>query len=212
MKIDRLTLRGARVMLDLEQDEVAHKTGISKQRISNYERGHDNSDKTYSALESFYEQYFIFDGSDGLKRRPAFEVRPALKGTDGFRRFMDEVYAVASTIGGRIEIINGHPELFIQWLGAEWYANHAVRMEKIKDHLNFRIITHEKQNNLIARSFAQYKTVPKDLFNTQTIYIYGDHVAFFNFTEEEVSIQVIQQPELIRTFHLMFDLLWDYAT
>ncbi len=212
MKISRLAFKAARVLLELEQRDVENVTGIPRQRISSYERGNiEFGRKTYNQLESFYVDRGIeFFEHHGVRRKPNVEYIP-LKGTLGFRTLMDEVFKVAQSSGGRIEIINGAPDLFIKWLGEEWYDKHALRMSLIKDNIDFRIVVHDQQEQLIANDFATYRRIPQEKFNTETIYIYGDNVAFFDFTEEEVDIKIIRQPNLIKTFHLLFDLLWDLA-
>ena len=209
IKVSRQSFKAARVLLELDQKDVEAVTGISCQRISQYERGTIGiGKKAYQTFLSFYDARGIeFLDHDGIRRKPERDYL-RLNGRVGFRVFMDDVYQTARDEGGRIEIINGPPDLFIKWLGEQWYHNHANRMEAIKDKITMRILTGEDQTNLIARGFALYKTVPKDKFNTQTIYIFGKKVGLFTFTEKDVVIDVFRQKDLVDTFHWLFDLVW----
>ena len=129
------------------------------------------------------------------------------EGMEGFRAFMDDVYHFASTKGGKISIINGSTDTFIEWLGEDWYAKHAARMEKVKNNFNFRIIT-RKQSREIGAAFATYKTLPGKEFSLQAIYLFGDHVGLFNFGENTLKIFMIIHHEISETLHYMFDLMW----
>ncbi len=209
MNISRLAFKAARTLLDLEQKDVEDATGIPRQRISSFETGRSNlGKKTYDTLLRFYQHKGIeFTDHDGVRRKPEVELR-FLDGTQGFRAFMDEVYAFSSNYGGKISIINGSTGEFIKWLGKDWYEKHAARMEKVKDKINFRIITGQ-QSQEIASAFATYKTIPGRKFSPQTIYLFGDTIGFFIFSEDNLKIFVTNHKEIADTLHYMFDLTWD---
>ncbi|MBL7681762.1 MAG: hypothetical protein JNK00_00260 [Flavipsychrobacter sp.] len=212
MKITRHAFKAARALLDLEQKDIEIATGIPRQRISSFETGNiEIGKKTYDTLRLFFESRGIeFLEHEGVRKKPELQYT-ILNGTQGFRALMDEVYESARNSDGRIEIMNGQPELFLKWLGEEWYSNHAARMEALKAKINFRIITNEKQKKLIAKKFATYRHINNEIFNTQTIYIYDESVAFFTFTNDDVTIIVMRQPNLIKTLRMMFDLVWEQA-
>lgn len=208
MKITRQAFKAARALLDLEQRDVELATGIPRQRISSFETGKVTiGRKTYDTLRLFFENRGIeFLDNDGVRRR-GLDVK-IMDGTDGFQAFMNNVYHFARTDGGRIAIINGSTDIFIKWLGKDWYEKHAARMEKVKDNINFRIIT-GYQTHKIASAFATYKTIPGRQFSPQTIYIFGDNIGFFVFTENSLKIFSVSHKEIADTLFYMFDLMWD---
>lgn len=210
MKISRHAFKAARALLDLEQQDVEQATGIHRQRISTFERGNAVlGKKSHDKLQAFFESRGVeFLENDGVRRKNNYFLN--LEGTDGFRLFMDNVYHFAKTEGGNISIINGSTEVFTKWLGEEWYAAHAARMETVKDNINFRIIT-APQTRKIANSFATYKTLIGKEFSLQTIYLFGKEFGLFYFSDEALKILVINQPEISETLHYMFDLAWSKA-
>lgn len=209
MKITRLAFKAARTLLDLEQKDVEDVTCIPRQRISSFETGKISLGKrTYDTLRDFYEQRGIeFLEYDGVRRKPEIEFK-ILHGIQGFRALMDSVYEFASKKGGKISIINGSTDEFIKWLGKDWYEKHAARMATVKDNIAFRIIT-GRQSQEIAAGFATYKTIPGRDFSPQTIYLFGDNIGFFIFSEDSLKILVTNHKEIADTLHYMFDLMWD---
>jgi transcriptional regulator with XRE-family HTH domain len=207
MTISPLQALLARVGLGYSMDQIAEKFGYAKNQISSYEkRGVNLSEERVKELERFYRsQGAVFIGETGVDFRKEFMY--TLSGVEGFRSLMDDVYATARDLGGRIEILNGSPSLFTKHLGAEWYAMHAARMYPLRDSIQFRIVA-TKGDKPIASSFAEYKWMDANGFYNQTVYIYGSSVAFITFEEEAVFIEIIKRETMVHTFHYIFDFIW----
>ena len=221
MKITPDSLRAARALLNnVSQTDLAKSIGIPRTKIVQYENRWVDSKTSkeyklgYDALEKIHGYFkargIRFTENEGVERIPKNEVR-LLSGISGFKALMDDVYAHAKNFGGPIEILNGSPDLFIKWLGQEWYADHAARMLEVKDRIQFRIIVDEDQEQLIAREFAEYRRIPKEAFNTQTVYIYGHNIAVFTFSDHDLDIDISNRPGLAKTLRLAFDLFWEWA-
>ena len=122
---------------------------------------------------------------------------------------MDDVYETALNGVGDICLYNGIPDQFEKFLGKEWYANHAQRMGVIKDKYNLQIIVQEGDKNLIADDFAEYRTFPPELFLAKTFYAYGDKLAIMNLEEDNVTIRVITETDVFKSFRILFNIAWN---
>jgi len=204
-------VRAARALLDLSQPQVAESTGISKNTIYNIEKGGAAVPGGESAfkLQTFFEGNGIdFLPNQGVQFR---QDERSYKGRAGIQQFFDDVYETAKSSGGQICLFNGVPHLLVKWLGDEFYEMHSRRMVRIKNNFTFKIIVEEGDNQFIAAGFAEYRWFPRRKFSDQTVYIYGDKVAFFAFTPDSVDISVFSNPKLVKTQRVFFDLAWDAA-
>jgi hypothetical protein len=102
------------------------------------------------------------------------------------------------------------PVNFYKFLGKEWYAMHAQRMNAIKKNFDFKIIVREGEDLLIAQDFAQYRWFPKDMFYEKTFYAYGGSLAFMSFSDNDVEIKVLPQSEFTDSFRVLFDIAWNH--
>lgn len=202
-------LRAARSLLNLDQKDVAAVSGINTNVISRIERGTAKPhERTREKLIAFYENAGVeFLESDGVRQKKIL-VR-TYEGSEGFHAVMDQVYDTARNQGGRISLFNGPPELFLKWLGEDWYEMHAKRMYALRKRIDFRIIVREGEQLLIASEFAKYRWFPADKFKERTVYAFGGKVAFFNF-EDDLRIVVIEQEDIAESFHILFDVAWEY--
>ncbi len=211
MRISPNQLCAARGLLGVKQTDVAKSSGVDRVSISRYESG-QQTDLSATSFEKIYSYFdnrnIMFLENNGVSFKPE-QTNYELVGQDGFRCLLDDVYNAAKDRGGNISILNGSPILFLKHLGEEWYNNHSERMYKIKENINFRIIS-EKDGGAIGKSFAAYKWISHKDFYNQSIYIYGSKVAFINFdTKKDVIIEVINQNNQAKTFNAIFNLLWD---
>lgn len=199
-------IRAARALLDISQTEAAQQAGISLSTLSKTEKGdsapaHDTAQK----LQDFYEGSGIeFLPQDGVRFMTGDRV---YRGPHGIRRFFDEVYEAARH-GQDIALFNGSPALLLHWLGEDFYAMHAARMNTIGGRFAFRIIVKEGERNFIASTFAQYRWFPEALFNERTIYMLGDRVGFFTFSDDDVEIRVMEGAQLAASMRVLFDIAW----
>ncbi|NJN46015.1 MAG: helix-turn-helix transcriptional regulator, partial [Candidatus Competibacteraceae bacterium] len=202
-------LRAARAFCDdMSQQELAEFSGLSVQSIRNFEQGrtalHPNSiEKLINCLNKKH----IIITEDGIR----LNDNPVYQGPADFRLFFDDVYLTASTQGGDICLFNGVPSLLVKWLGAEWYEQHAKRMEAIKENFDFKVIIEKEDQQFIGASFAKYRWFPKEKFDDLTIYIYGDKVAFLYFEQDSVTVEVKRDAKSVRSFRVLFDIAWEHV-
>src|SRR5690606_4329033 len=110
-------------------------------------------------------------------RKKTNEVK-IYRGADEFREFMNDVYVTSRDKGGLICLHNAKPSNWTKWLGEDWFAMHSERMAKLENKIDFRITTVSGTQNFISASFAEYRWFPEELFNDQSVYAYGDKLAF----------------------------------
>lgn len=204
-------IRQARAALNFGQQDVADACGIHKTTLSDIENGKSGgSSKALTALQNFFEnQGLEFIEGDGVRQSKSTLKR--YSGSAEFKLFYDDIYNTAKTVGGSICLFNGVPALLIKWLGDDFYKAHAARMEKIKKNFDFKVIIREQDKQLIGASFVTYRWFPADLFYSKTIYIFGDKVAFMDFTEENVSVLVLEQKEFADSERVLFRIAWDHV-
>lgn len=205
-------LRAARALLDISQSEIAQAVGISANTISNIEKGTSRpAHDTLSRLQGFFEMQGVeFTESEGVKRSQ--EKVTAYEGTDGFRKFMDDVYEVASAQGGEICLMNAKPDNWIKWLGREWYDNHTARMQTIVKKINFKVTIREGDYNFIGGRHSEYRWIPEDLWNEQSFYAYGDRIGFLNFEDDRLQIFVLKQKQFSESYKKLFNIAWEQVT
>lgn len=202
-------IRAARALIGWSQGELADHAGLSQTGIARIENGtnHPNSGTLAKIIGAFDSVDVEFIGDSGVKKRTS-EVR-TLRGAEGFRAFMDDVYHVASTQGGQIVLHSADPANWIKWLGEDFYVSHVKRMAALGNKINVRITVEEGNENFIASSFAEYRWFSYDIFREESFYAYGDRLAFMSFTEKDVVIQILTKSEFAEGFRVLFNIAWD---
>lgn len=202
-------IRAARALLGWSQHDLAEKAGLSQTGIARIENGTNQPNtKTLEKINAAFDASEIeFIGDSGVKRRTG-EVR-TLRGSQGFKDFMNDVYETVSQSGGEICVYNVDETNWTKWMGESAYKSHAERMKEIKIPFNFKIMVEEGDTNFIASDFAQYKWFPKNLFDRQSFYCYGNKLAFIKFVEDFVEVMILPQKEFSNGFRVLFNIAWD---
>jgi transcriptional regulator with XRE-family HTH domain len=213
MGISSNQLRSARAHLNLGLKEVSAETNIGTGTISDLEQEKTANPRmgTLESLRKFYELNGVEFTDDGGIRPHTARFRH-LKGVDGFRALMDDVYGQAKDKGGKFRLWNARPAYFIKWLGKDWYEEHTDRMKPLLGNISFNVTCEEGDTNFIGGKFAEYRWVPKKIFNEQAIYCYGNRIAFLNFDNDSIEIFILHSKEFNASFCLLFDFVWDEIT
>lgn len=202
--------RAARALLNWSQPELAQRCDVHVQTISNFEKESSTPSKTTleKIVSTFMNEAVVFTEDQGVKLRPSFSR--SYHGAEGFRAFMDDVYETARIAGGDLCLLNSKPSNWIVLLGEDWYYKvHSARMEAIADKFRLRITTREGEYNFISNRFAEYRWVPRHIWNQHSFYAYGDKIAFLNFDHDDVAVFVLTHPQLAKTHKFLFNLVWD---
>ena len=201
-------MRAARAMLDVSQGYVAQHLGIAANTLSKIESGQSKiSMSRLQEIQKFYERENIeFSENDGVSFKSSGVE--TYEGHDGFWSFMTNVYHEVQG-GGDVFVSNVQEEYFEKWLGDN-IPVHVERMAKI-DNLNFKILVKEGDKNTAASDYASYKMLNSEQFGTLPLYLYGNKAALMVFTEDTVTIFVIQHKAVAEYFKARFMSLWDDA-
>lgn len=205
-------IRAARALLDWSQSDLADQAGLSQTGIARIENGTNQpNSKTLEKIQAAFDRANIeFLGTSGLRRKSG-EIR-TLKGSEGFQKFMDDVYETMQKTGGEICVYNVDEKNWIKWMGEEQYKKHSARMKAIKEKVpSFKIIIEEGDWFFIANDFAQYKWFPKELFSAQSFYAYGNKLAFIRFQENDVRVMILTEAEFSQGFRVLFDIAWNHV-
>jgi transcriptional regulator with XRE-family HTH domain len=198
-------LRMARAALNVTQAKVAESCGIATASLVAIEGETTKNPKqsTLNALQGFYEGCGLEFTETGGVRPSNAEIKP-YTGNEGFRHFYNDIYNTIKD-GGSIVIQNGMPDLLIKHLGQDFYDMHSKRMARISP--DVRVLIRKGDRNLIGSNFAEYRYVSEDMFNEQTIYIYGEKVGFITFGEK-VEVKVLDIPVITQSMRISFEMLW----
>jgi predicted transcriptional regulator len=204
-------IRAARALLDWSQSDLADHSGLSQTGIARIENGTNQpNSRTLAKIEAAFEKADIeFLGSAGLRKRSG-EIR-VLREQEGFIAFMDDVYESTRTTVKDICVYNVDEKNWIKWMGEEKYKAHSARMKELKNNVNFKIIIKEDDWFFIANEFAEYRWFPKELFNMQSFYAYGNKLAFIHFEEDNVRVMILNETEFAQGFRVLFDIAWNYV-
>lgn len=201
-------IRAARALIGWSQGDLAAHSDLSQTGIARIENGtnHPNSTTIEKIKAAFDKADVQFIGNTGVKKRSG-EIR-TLRGKSGFKLFMDDVYEVAKEQGGEICLYNANPENWNKFLGNEWYKMHSERMQKISDRYDFKVSVNEGEGQFIGRDFVEYRWFPKELFNQQSFYAYGNKLAFLNFTDDDIMINIVKNQDFADGFRALFNIAW----
>lgn len=200
--------RAARALLDIKQDVVAEKTGISKQTISNAENGKtDLSATNTDKLRLFYETHGIeFTDYDGVRRKPS-GLR-TLKGRSGLQEMYAELYKALRRKEADIWLYNGVSHLVADTLGTEFVAKHKEKMAAQAGSFSWRVVVEEGDDAFWGHDYAHYRWIPKQFFNDQTIYVFGDCVGIVDFAGD-VTIELFDRKSMAGTLRLFLETVWN---
>lgn len=202
-------IRAARALLGWNQHDLANKAGLSQTGIARIENGTNQpNSKTIEKISKAFDDADIeFLGDAGLRKKSG-EIK-IFEGVDGFRQFMNDIYNTAREQGGEFCLHNAKPDNWYKWLGEDWFNMHSKRMSDLGDRVSFKITAEEGNTNLISNEFAEYRWFPKEHFDDQCIYAYGDRLAFVNFKEKDILVRMLQDQSFSEGFRVLFNIAWD---
>ena len=207
-------IRAARALLGWSQHDLADKAGLSQTGIARIENGTNQpNSKTIQKIETAFDAADVeFLGSNGVQKRPN-EAR-VLKGPEGLRLMVDDLYETTKSafdagedIEGFIDLYNARPANWHKWLGKEWWDMHSTRMSKMNTKIQ-RLLISADDAYTISGAFSEHRGFPPELFNDQSIYAYGDKLAFLVFGEDEVYVSILKNKEICQGFRVLFDIAW----
>jgi len=207
-------IRAARALIGWSQGELADRSGLSQTGIARIENGtnHPNSSTVDKIIKAFDTHDIEFIGENGVKKRTN-EIR-TLRGKNAMSDFLDDVYETSvehGTIKNPTEVFlsNVVHTNWVKWMGPERWEKHTKRMIKHKDLMDVRIIIKEGDSNFLTSEYSEYKWIKEKYFNDKSIYSYHDRLAFLDFKENELIINIMNQPDFAKGYRDLFLIAWE---
>lgn len=210
MMISANQIRAARALLDWTVVQLGEKVGVGATTISAIETGRSSGSKDVLTAIIYAFQAAGVELTEDGGVRPRQSKVASYRGKDGFKAFFDDVYEVASTHKNPdISITNVNEAEYDKWLGS-YEVVHANRMTKLEN-VKLRVLMKERDIHLTSTSYCEYKWIPEEQFADVSLYIYGDKVAFIEFSEHDVSITLVESPSVTLSLRKMFEITWKNA-
>ena len=209
-------LRAARGLLDWTRNDLAKAAGISSETVKNIEHGTFRPQETTSdAIIKAFALYDVqFTENEGV--RIARDAVKQYQGGEGFRQFMDDVYAAAQNEdafeGGKkpICVSNVDDRLFVKYLGG-YTQTHVDRMNKLKN-TRVRVLTGDKNfYRATDGGYLEYRWNPNQSETTVPFYVYGDKFSIVIFEENKPQVIVISSALVAKAYREQFEVLWQNA-
>lgn len=208
-------LRAARGLLDWTRADLAKAANLSPETIKNIEHGSFRPQESTSAaiVRAFASFGVEFTENEGVIRRRDSIVR--YEGAEEFKRFMDDVYRIASDpieAQKPICVSNVDDRIFIKYLGA--YADlHVNRMNELnKQHrLVVKVLTGENSFYKAPEGhYLEYRWHPRQEDVSVPFYVYGDKLAIIVFGQTpDPQVLVISSAMVAKAYRDQFDILWN---
>lgn len=208
MSISAAQARAAQALLGLLQKDVYTFLGVTRQSMAVFEKtGKGIGVEKIEKLQSFYEDRGVeFLDYDGVRMRPSGIFR-VLRGSEGFKEFIYDVYNTVKDVGGHICVTNVDERQFEKWQGA--YADDYLSKMAAVTNLSFQIVVNEQDTYYTASKYATYRHLPAHRFGGVPTYIYGDKKAEILFEEEDVTIFLFDNKQLADAERFQFEMIWE---
>lgn len=199
----------ARTMIDKSQADVAQALGWAHQTLSKIENGSVNPPASrLRELQDYFENAGVeFLSGDGIRRRPEGTIR-TLKGYDGFREFIYDVYDTTQKTGREICVSNVDERQFERWQGQ--HAQDYLSKMAALPNLVFKILIKENDDYYTAK-YAEYRWISAKFFTGVPFYVYGNKMALILFSKDNVAVYVIENEQIANAQRIQFNISWEMA-
>lgn len=221
MIITAAQLRAARGLVDWTRNELAKAANISPETVKNIEHGifRPQEETAERIVNTFKAHGVEFIENEGVCLRKDAVVR--YEGTEGFKRFMDDVYEEAqqsySTKSGDKPIYAASVSDvgFIKYLG-DYFNFHIRRMNQLPD-LKMRILHKERPTSVTpeekrGEGYREYRLRSQNDTANVPFYVYGDKLAVLIFEgDQPPQIVVILSALVAKAYREQFEAMWKTA-
>lgn len=212
MSITGKQIAMARILLDLNQKDLADRLGIARKTIMRIENGQSpGSTKTLETIQTFFENHGIaFLEDDGVKRQK--DQVKKLTGKQGMHELMSDIYMHAKTTGGQISLFNARPVNWLNWIDEEWfYETYSKGLAALSDKIKMKIIAVEGETELISKGHAENRFMPNEYFvnENRSFYVYSNKIAFINFGHNALEILILENQDFAAGVEILFNIAWD---
>ncbi len=205
-------IKAARALLDWSQDDLATSSGLSVATIRKLETGFVSPrGKTMTSVRRTLEDAGLdFIEPDGVRRKPEDVI--VYQGPDGLMSFLDDVYDTMKKKGGEIVTLYDSEKPFSTVLAPQDDKTHLLRMESLKDRIDFKCILKEPTDSYDCTGYCTYRHLSKQYVNSVPFYVYADRFASILFDADPApKIIVIKSAQMAEAYRQQFRSMWDKA-
>ena len=207
-------IRAARGLMRWSGAELAEKAGLTRDTINKIE------DDTVQPREGTMKDIIRVFDENGVEFTDNYGVRfkpqgvEVLVGHEGLCRFFDNVYEYTRKHGGTILQTGVDENLFSEHLG-QYSPVHIKRMTALTNErhdIKVLSLIKEGDTNYSCSDYAEYRWLPKEMFDPVPFYVYGDCLAIMSFqTVPSPTIVVHNIPAITHAYKKQFDSLWNIS-
>lgn len=198
--------RAARALLNWTQPELAERSDVHVQTISNFEK--DTSTPSKSTLQKIIMTFefagIAFDPNDGLHRVENTIV--VFKGEDANKRYLDQLYHDMKNKPGEEVLIAGVREVNVNHSMRGFIEMHVDRL--LEAGITERLLIEEGDTNFIG-PLESYRCIPKEFFFPILFQMYGNKLAMSDFVGETPMVLMIENEMFAKGFKHLFNFAWE---
>jgi DNA-binding XRE family transcriptional regulator len=208
-------IRAARALLDLSQEELAEHAGLTPQAIRRIEDGAvQPREGTISDIVRVFNDHGVeFTDNHGVKFAP--EGLNVLNGPNGLSQFLDGVYEYLQRHGGEVMVTGVLDHQWTKHGGEHIVSVHIPRMTKLcaeRKDITVYSLCPEGTRKFDYDGYTQYRSQPRELFESVPFYVYGDNLAIIVFqSDPPPKIILIRSKVVAEAYRKQFKQLWNLA-
>lgn len=207
-------IRAARMLVEWDAEDLAVKTGLTRETIFNIERGvfRPRVATLEKIVRAFSDHRIEFLDNQGVRFRP--EDVEVLNGAYGIEKFSDLIFAFAKTTGGVIRQIGIEEASFGKYAPVVAAAHRKRMLELVRavKNVQVRAILKHGDKNFENSDYAEFKWFPQNIPSPIPYYVFGDTVCIFAFeADPPPKIILITSPAISKTYATQFDEIWSLA-
>jgi len=207
-------IRAARALLEWDAEQLASKTGLSRDTVFNIEKGsvQARGGSIEKIVRAFSDSGIEFTDNQGVRLKP--HSLETFEGRDGFVHFFETMHEHLRTHGGDICVSGVDESLFLKYQGnfADTHMARMAELAKQRPDLKMRILIAEDDHNFVASSYASYRWQSKEMFSPTAFYVFGDCLALISFTHDPAPLVIlIKSAAFAEAYRHSFNFAWSSA-
>lgn len=212
MPISSRQIRAARGLLNLSQKELAERANLSVNSLNNIERevGSPRVDSMHAIRDALIREGIEFLEKDGVRFGGEQLEIERIEGPNLLASLYEELLKAYPEGNGEILVMGKDNRRFHHYENTELLLAYK-RFEDvaIKNNITERALFLENDTNFLGRR-NHYRWVPRELFGTVPMTIFGDNVAIILWGPP-VRMIIIRNPGIAQTFRNNFEAVWSLA-
>ncbi|HBM90943.1 MAG TPA: XRE family transcriptional regulator [Rhodospirillaceae bacterium] len=207
-------IRAGRGLLRWSAAALAEKAGLTRDTINKIEDDavQPREGTLKDITRAFDENGVEFTDNFGVRLKPqGIEV---LVGPEGLRSFFDGVYEHLREHGGTVFQTGVDENIFSEHLGKYSFVHIKRMMELTQKRHDIKMLSliKEGDTNFTCSDYAEYRWLPKEMFDPVPFYVYGDSLAIMSFqTIPAPTIVVHNIPAITHAYKKQFETFWNIS-